>query len=124
MADKKRILIIDDDDGMRKAIRRMLSREGNYDIEEAQDGFVAENKIKEFSPHLVILDIRMPGKNGYEVCLNIRKAPEMNNVKIIAISGLAGHIGDAIVSALGADCFFEKPFDSDKFKDAIDSLLK
>ena len=127
MMNKKRILIIDDDENMRHAILRLLSTVGKYDIEEACDGFAAERQIKEFSPHLIILDIKMPEKDGYEVCYNIRKDAGMDAIKIVAISrlapGLAGNIGDAIMSALGADCFFQKPFDNDKFKNGIATLL-
>ncbi|MFA5059704.1 MAG: response regulator [Candidatus Omnitrophota bacterium] len=120
---KKKILIIDDDDGMRSAIRRFLAAEGKYEIDEVSDGSMVEEKIKQFSPQLLLLDIRMPEKDGYEVCLSIRRNASLNNIKIIAMSGLAGNIGDAIIRALGADCFFEKPFDNEKLKAKIAELL-
>lgn len=121
--EKKKILIIDDEVNMRHAIARLLNTERRYDIQEASDGFEAEKKIKEFSPHLIILDIRMPGMHGYEVCLKIRGNPALADVKIVGISGISGKIGEAMMSVLGADCFFEKPFDNDKFKNKIAALL-
>lgn len=120
---KKRILIVDDDDNMRSAIKRLLSVGQNYEIDEASDGFAAEKKVKELSPDLIVLDIRMPGMYGYEVCLNIRKNVETRHIKIVSISGISGGIGNAIISALGADSYFEKPFDNDKFKNGIAALL-
>lgn len=121
---KKKILIIDDDDNMRIAIKRLLSFEKDYEIDEAYDGNVAEAKVKEFLPDLVILDIKMPGKDGYAVCLDLRKNPDFNHIKIIGITGFSGKTGEAIMRALGADSFFEKPFDNDKFVNEIKRLLK
>ncbi len=122
--DKKRILIIDDEENMRHAIRRLLEPDGTYEIAEAGDGLEAEKRIKDFSPDLVILDIKMPGKFGYEICMNIKENPQMSHIKVVGISGISGGIGNAMMSTLGADSYFEKPFDNDKFKNKITSLLK
>lgn len=121
--EKKRILIIDDEEGLRSAIKRLLALEKKYEIEEAADGFLGEEKIKEFSPDLIILDLKMPGKDGYEVCADIRKGPH-TDVKIIAYSGLLGDQEKARIEALGVDALFEKPFNIDKFKEKIAELLE
>ena len=119
----KKILIVDDDEGMRHSIKRLLSLERKYDIEEASDGIAAEKKAEEFVPDLIILDIKMPGKDGYEVCFNLRKKIGNEKMKVVAMSGFSGKFGEAIMEALGADCYFEKPFDSEVFKKRIAALL-
>ena len=121
---RKKILIVDDDKEMRQAIRRLLTVAGNYEINEAKDGCDAEEQLKNFSPNLVILDIKMPGKDGYEICSNIRSNINMKNVKIIGLSGISGGIGAAFMEALGADYYFEKPFDNNIFKNKIFKLLE
>ncbi|MFC1593943.1 response regulator [Candidatus Omnitrophota bacterium] len=119
----KKILIVDDDHNMRHAINRILTLEKKYEIYEAIDGVEAEEKIVEIAPDLVILDIKMPGKDGYEVCLNVRRNPLTQKIKVVAITGYSGKIGQGIMEALGADAFFEKPFDTDTFKTTIADLL-
>ena len=120
----KKILIVDDDEGMRQSIRRLLAFDGKYEIEEAVDGLDAEEKLKKFTPNLIIIDVKMPGKDGYATCMYIRDDLGMKDVKIIGISGVSGGIGAAFMAALGADFYFEKPFCSNKFRERILKLLK
>jgi len=119
----KRILIIDDDPDVRTTVKRFLDLDSSYTIEEAGNGLVAEEKIKEFSPDLIILDINIPGKGGYEICLDIRNNRAMKDVKIIAISGYDSSVRSAIMDSLGADYFFEKPFYSHKLTEKVKELL-
>ncbi|MBN1912832.1 MAG: response regulator [Candidatus Omnitrophica bacterium] len=121
---RKKILVVDDDDIVRKTIINILELEGKYDIEEAQDGLIAEKKIEEFIPDLIILDIKMPNKDGYEVFWDLKKKPDKGHIKVIAVSGFSGQIGGAIMDALGADSFFEKPLDIKKFRERVNALLK
>jgi len=122
--EKKKVLIVDDDNNMRSALRRILSLDGQYDIDEATDGFIVEQKIKDFKPDLIVLDVKMPGKFGHEVCLNLRNDPATKHIKVLAISAFSGKINEAIMTACGADYFFEKPFDNDRFKAKIEELLR
>lgn len=118
----KRILIVDDDPDMRKAIKRLLhSMGGDYEIHEAGDGVEAVRTIKEVHFHLVILDIKVPSQDGYDVCRALRKKSRM--VKIIAISGFSKLIEGATIVALGANCYLEKPFDNEDFKTKVKELL-
>ncbi len=123
-AEQKKILIVDDDADTRFIIRRTLSRDKDYIIEEVCDGREVSEKLKTFKPDLIVLDIKLPGENGYEVCMYIRDTLKMHNVRIIAISGVAGGIGDSIMHALGADCFFPKPVDNDRFIHKVCHLLE
>ncbi len=118
----KRILIIDDDPDMRNAIKRLLvSVNRDYEIHEAGDGIEAAQKIKEIHFHLVILDIKVPPSDGYDLCHSLRKKSRM--VKIMAVSGFSKLIEGATIVALGANCYLEKPFDNEDFKTKVKELL-
>jgi len=120
---RKRILIIDDDQNIRKAITRLLIMEENYEVQEA-DGYDAKEKMKVFLPDLLILDIKMPGKSGYEVFAELRTDASFENMKIIGISGVFGAAGASFMEALNADAYFEKPFDNQELVNKISDLLK
>ena len=106
----KKILIVDDDKDMASAIRRALMLPGGYEIDVAYDGFTAGQKFAAFRPDLILLDIRMPGMDGYEVCARIRKDPANKHVKIIIVSGAMDMDGMARVMQLGANDYLTKPF--------------
>ncbi len=120
---KKKILIVDDDDGTRYMIRRILTMERRYVIEEAVNGNDAEEKLRTFKADLVILDVMMPEKDGYKTCKDIRCDLKMKDIKIIGISGCSGEIGKIFIEEFGADRFMEKPFSSREFKEIISKLL-
>ncbi|MDE1920246.1 MAG: response regulator [Candidatus Omnitrophica bacterium] len=121
--DKKRVLIVDDDRGMVDSIRRFLIREKSYDLEIAYDGFEAGQKFSDFKPDLVILDIKMPGLNGYEVCSKIRGNPENKDVKILLISGITDQAELEQAKVSQADDYLAKPFSNAALKVKIDALL-
>ncbi len=120
----RKILIADDEENFRNAIKRILrDLSFPFEVEEAYDGIDAEEKAKEFCPDLVILDLQMPRKGGCEVCYSLRELPEFKHLKIIGVSGCEGIIGGNFIKALGADCYFEKPFDNKTFVNKIEKLL-
>ena len=121
--DRKRILIVDDDQSMVDAIHRALKREKIYDLEIAYDGFEAGQKFTDFKPDLVILDIRMPGVDGYKLCVHIRNNPENKNVKVLLISGNIGSSEIQQIKKSGADNYLEKPFKIHALKEKIGELL-
>ncbi len=122
MRNKAKILIVDDDVNICKAIKRLLSRDHDYEIEEAHNGLEAAKKIQAARWDLIILDINLPPTDGYDICFKIREVNK--TVKIVAISGYSGAIGKASMEALGANCYFEKPFDNNQFRDKIQQLLE
>ena len=120
---KKNVLIVDDDKGMVDSIQRFLKREKVYDLEIAYDGFEAGQKFTTFKPDLIILDIKMPGLDGYELCSHIRKKPENKNTKILLISGEVNQNGLQQIKKSGADDYLAKPFDNKTLKIKIEELL-
>lgn len=105
-----RVLIVDDDKEMVNAITRLISLTNNFEIRTACDGFMAMLKYKEWHPHVIILDIRMPGLDGYELCRRIRAVQGRPKVKIFAISGLISELEAQKLPGLGVDAFLPKPF--------------
>ena len=106
----KKIFIVDDDKEMVSAIRRVLANQKKYEIDVAYDGFTAGQKFVEFKPDLVLLDIRMPGLDGYEVCSLFRQNPASQGVKVIIISGALDMDGVEKIMKIGANDYLTKPF--------------
>jgi DNA-binding response OmpR family regulator len=80
--DRKRILIVEDEQSTRRMLSFNLKLQG-YEVLEAEDGATAMELTLSQKPHLILLDIMMPGENGFEVCKKIRAIPETANVPII-----------------------------------------
>jgi excisionase family DNA binding protein len=107
---KKKILIVDDDKEMVSATKRVLLSHGDFEVDTAFDGFAAGQKFSEFKPDLILLDIKMPGMDGFEVCQHLRKDPAGKDVKIIVLSGALDMDGMERIMKLGANDYLTKPF--------------
>ena len=109
---QKRILIVDDDREMVSAMRRTLHAQQKYVIDVAFDGFSAGQKFAEFKPDLILLDLRMPGMDGYELCTRLRKEGVAGgrDVKIIVVSGALDMDSVERFMKAGANDYLTKPF--------------
>jgi DNA-binding response OmpR family regulator len=103
----ERILVIDDDPGVQRAVRRTLEPAG-YDIVTAADGCIAMSIFRATAPRLVVLDLRLPGKPGWDVCREIRN--ESKNVPILVLSAASDETTRVLLLELGADDYMTKPF--------------
>lgn len=118
---KKSILIIDDELSMRNALKRAL-QSTPYTILFAQDGFQAGVKIIAEKPDLILLDLSLPGLNGFEVIQFIRLRPDLATLKILVLSGLSStELVESI--RLGADDAIAKPFDNKDLLNRVNMLL-
>ncbi len=120
---KKKILIVDDDEEMVNTLKRILKGDEHFEVEGAYDGFDAGRKFSDFRPDLVTLDIKMPGVDGYQVCSYIRKDLVNKDVKILVVSGVLDDAEAKKIMALGADDYLGKPFDLEVFQAKITKLL-
>lgn len=120
---QRKILIVDDDRGIVSSLHRALAMENKYRIDVAFDGFEAGKKFVVFKPQLIILDIHMPGLDGYQVCANIRCDPANKNIKILAISGVSEPQEIKKIIDLGADDYLSKPFSNKILKEKISRML-
>lgn len=120
MADKQKILIVDDDTNIAELIELYLTKEC-FQCEQAYDGEMALKKHTSFQPDLILLDIMLPGIDGYDVCREIRKT---SSVPIIMLSA-KGEVFDKVLGLeLGADDYIIKPFDSKELVARVKAVLR
>jgi excisionase family DNA binding protein len=110
-----RVLVVDDDPQVCRAITELIRRHApNVETEIARDGFEAGVKVESFRPHALVLDLMMPGMDGFEVCRKLRERPTLNHIRIVAITGFPSEENAERVLAAGADACLPKPLDSDR----------
>lgn len=105
-----RILVVEDEDNIALALAHVLGREG-WTVSRVADGDAGLAAIEADRPDLVLLDVMLPGKSGYEVCQAIRLKPELAAVKILMMTARGNAMERRKGLALGADGFIAKPFD-------------
>ena len=103
---KDKILVVDDEKGIVDVLAYALKKEG-YDIDKAYDGNEALEKIKSFNPMIVILDLMLPGIDGFEIC----KKLEDENIGIIMLTAKNDIIDKVLGLEFGADDYLTKPFE-------------
>ncbi|MGF6227233.1 adenylate cyclase [Inquilinus ginsengisoli] len=104
------ILIVDDDEMNRYTLARRLRREGYQDLTEAADGLTALALLRSHPFDLVLLDVMMPGMNGYEVLRTLKSDPALRGIPVIMISALDAVDGAVRCIELGAEDYLPKPF--------------
>ncbi|MDD6156206.1 MAG: response regulator transcription factor, partial [Lachnospiraceae bacterium] len=120
MATKQKILIVDDDNNIAELISLYLTKEC-YDTQIVNDGEEALAAFDRYSPNLILLDLMLPGMDGYQVCREIRAKA---NVPIIMLSA-KGEIFDKVLGLeLGADDYIMKPFDSKELVARVKAVLR
>ncbi len=120
----QRVLIVDDNKELNDMLKELLSQKiAEFDILQAFDGFEAGRLIASERPAIIILDIALPGLDGHKLCKTIKEDPDLDNPIVIAISGLADSKEGELILGEGADLFFPKPIDFDKFVTELKSLL-
>ena len=105
----KRILIVDDEPNIVVSLEFLMKREG-FEVAVAADGEAALRSVEEKKPDLVLLDIMLPKKNGFEVCQTIRANPEWQSIKVVMLTANGRDTEVAKGTALGADAYMTKPF--------------
>ncbi|KER10896.1 MAG: chemotaxis protein CheY [[Candidatus Thermochlorobacteriaceae] bacterium GBChlB] len=113
-----RVLIIDDSAVERTIIAKVMTGLG-YSIVEANDGEEGEEKAKSVKPDIIVLDVVMPKKDGFQVCRNLKKAPETANIPIIMITSKDQDSDKFWGMKQGALAYLIKPFNEDDLKSAV-----
>jgi CheY-like chemotaxis protein len=116
----KKLLIVDDDEAFRGLYRRRLS--GSYDVVETGDPEQALALALEFRPDAILLDLRMPKFDGFELCRNFRSLSYTSSVPIFVITGQSGNYKKEC-ETLGVSGYFEKPIDFEKLKAILAGTL-
>ena len=117
---KQKILIVDDDKHIAELISLYMMKDG-YETEEVYDGREAIKKAESFQPDLILLDLMLPGMDGYQVCTEIRKT---SRVPIIMLTAKGETFDKVLGLELGADDYIVKPFDPKELVARVKAVLR
>lgn len=118
----KKILIADDEPNIVISLEFLMKREG-FEVSVANDGEEAVRRIRSERPDLVLLDVMMPKKTGFEVCQEVKSAPELAGVRILMLTAKGRDTEVAKGLALGADAYMTKPFSTRELVAKVQELL-
>ncbi len=118
----RKVLIVDDEPNIVTALEFLFRRSG-YEVRLATNGAEALQEVDSFQPDVVLMDVMMPGRSGYEVCQHLREQPELARIKIVMVSakGSEGEVNKGL--SLGADLYVTKPFSTQELVNTIDRLF-
>ena len=121
-AEAAKILIVDDEPNIVLAIEFLLQRQG-YRTEKAYDGLQALEMVADFQPDIVILDVMMPGLNGFELGQKIRQMPRLENTKIIFLTAKGTQRDKQMGYENGAEAYMIKPFDNEDLVTTVHEMM-
>jgi len=122
MTQAKRILVIDDDSRNRKLVETLL-RAGGHDTRSAESGKAALDAVATDPPDLILLDLMMPGMDGFEVLQRLKAGPATRDIPIIMVTALDDDASRARLAAAGVSDVITKPVDRWALQACVDKLL-
>jgi two-component system alkaline phosphatase synthesis response regulator PhoP len=127
MTDKKNILVVDDDPDLVESVTMKLESEG-YTVDKAYDGVEAMDRITAQRPDLVILDVMMPRKNGYQLCDELKKSDDTKDIVVVLLTAVADAVNSTNYTHLDgkntlADDYLPKPIKLDKLMEIVSDHL-
>jgi len=121
--DPKTILVIDDDEAIRNSLRRLFEAE-DYKVITAADGTQLSDVLDDSPIDLIVLDIGLPWLNGFELAKLLKEHEDLKKIPLIFLSGKTSELDVKRGFEVGADDYIKKPFDIQKMKKAVATLLK
>lgn len=121
--DPKSILVIEDDETMRLAMKRILEAEG-YITRLAADATELSTALDDHPVDLILMDVGLPWVNGFELAQLLKEHKDLKKIPLVFISGKASEEDMKKAFEIGADDYIKKPFDIDKLKKTVETLLK
>ncbi|MEE8547401.1 MAG: response regulator [bacterium] len=119
-----KLLIVEDNIVILTMQKQIFEMEG-YDITTAQEGMDALKKVHQERPDIVLLDVNIPGMNGFELCRQIKEDPALSDIIVVMISAVYYSDEDAKKGmAMGADAYFTKPYENEVLQSKIKELLE
>jgi type II secretory ATPase GspE/PulE/Tfp pilus assembly ATPase PilB-like protein len=116
------VLLVDDEDTLRRVMKDLLEREG-YTVAEARDGVEALDEVDRRAPDIIVLDLNLPGMDGYTVLSKLRSRPTTRTVPIIVLTAKGDEDNEVRVFELGADDFLTKPFRARALSARLEAVL-
>ena len=118
----KTILVVDDDPEILSMLQLRLEKRG-YKVLTASDGKEALVVAKRSRPALMILDVMMPAKNGWEVARALKQDPATEGIKVVMLTAIGAAVNEMTSPLYGADAYLDKPFKFDDLDQALAKLL-
>ncbi len=116
------VLLVDDEDQLRRVMRDLLEREG-YRVAEAQNGIEALDQVDRHAPDIIVLDLNLPGLDGYGVLSHLRSRPATAKIPVVVLTARGDEDNEVRVLELGADDFLSKPFRARALSARLKSIL-
>ncbi len=120
---KKKILLIEDEPNVSELVKYRLE-ESNYEVDIAEDGYNALNKVRTFNPDLIILDLMLPKIDGYTVCRLLKFNDQFRHIPVIMFTARTNPDDERRGMECGADAYVPKPFEPKILLDRIKGLIK
>lgn len=118
-----KILIVDDEPSIRQLVRFNLEKEG-FSCLEAEDGLTCLEIVRREKPDLIVLDIMLPGQDGFEVCRTLKAQPATAGIPIVMLTAKAEEIDTILGLEMGADDYMTKPFSPRELVARIKAVLR
>jgi DNA-binding response OmpR family regulator len=119
----KKVLVVDDEPNIVLSVEFLMRRAG-YEVVTAADGQAALEQLAAEHPDLMILDVMMPRKNGFEVCAEVRADPAFSNLPILMLTAKGREAEMKKGLSLGADAYITKPFSTHDLVEQVNALLE
>jgi len=116
------VLLVEDEEQLRRVMKDLLQREG-YRVAEARDGVQALDEVDRFAPDVIILDLNLPGLDGYGVLSQLRSRPATREIPVMVLTAKGDEDNEVRVFELGADDFVTKPFRARALTARIEAVL-
>ena len=119
----KRVVIADDEPNIVTSLEFLMRRNG-YEVRVARDGDETLRLAEQFAPDLIVLDVMMPRRSGFEVCQLLRERPEFRGIRIVMLSARGREAEVSKGLSVGADAYVTKPFSSRELMAMVGRLLE
>jgi len=116
------VLLVEDEEQLRRVMKDLLEREG-YTVAEARDGVQALDQVDRFAPDVIILDLNLPGIDGYNVLTQLRSRPATRKIPVVVLTAKGDEDNEVRVFELGADDFITKPFRAKALSARLEAVL-
>ncbi|MBS3996294.1 MAG: chemotaxis response regulator CheY [Hydrogenophaga sp.] len=124
MASPMKFLIVDDFSTMRRIVRNLLKEIGHADADEAEDGAIALNKLRNGTFGFVVTDINMPNMNGFQLLNSIKQDPALKHLPVLMVTAEARKEDIVMAAQGGAAGYIVKPFTKATLEDKLTNIFK